>query len=70
MQASATASATPAPAASRRLSRIHPLFVAAALAVTVAAAGVAGAAMWRHQADTRHAELSQWQWLATSADDA
>ncbi|KAI3592586.1 TPR repeat, SEL1 subfamily [Cupriavidus sp. U2] len=74
MPATATASAAPARAASRRLSRrllrIHPLFVVATVALTVAAAGVAGAAMWRHQSDTRHAELSQWQWLATSADDA
>ncbi|WP_092136223.1 hypothetical protein [Cupriavidus sp. YR651] len=39
--------------------RIHPLFVAATLAITVATAGVAGAAVWRHQTGTRHAELAQ-----------
>lgn len=74
MQATAT-SATPVPATApranaRRLPRIHPLFLAATFAVTVAAAGVAGAAVWRHQSDTRQAELAQWQLLATSAGDA
>lgn len=68
MQATVTATATPA--TPRRLPRIHPMFVAATLAVTVATAGVAGAAVWRHQADTRQAEISQWQLLATSAGDA
>ncbi|SDO81379.1 Sel1 repeat-containing protein [Ralstonia sp. 25mfcol4.1] len=70
MQATASATLAPTRAASRRLPRVHPLFAAATLAVTVAAAGVAGAAVWRHQSDTRHAELSQWQLLATSAGDA
>lgn len=55
--------------ASRRLPRIHPLFVAATLAVAVATAGVAGAAVWRHQSDSRHAQIAQWQLLATSAGD-
>ncbi|WP_019448641.1 tetratricopeptide repeat protein [Cupriavidus sp. BIS7] len=63
--------ATPTtPAATRRFPRIHPLFVAATLAVTVATAGVAGAAVWRQQSDARQTEIAQWQLLATSADDA
>lgn len=66
----ATATVTPPRPVSRRLPRIHPLFVAATLAVAVASAGVAGAAVWRHQSDTRQAEISQWQLLATSAGDA
>lgn len=73
MHATAAVSASTAAtrrAPSRRLPRIHPLFVAATLAVAVATAGVAGAAVWRHQSDTRQAEISQWQLLATSAGDA
>jgi len=66
----ATVSATPLRSVPRRLPRIHPLFVAAALAVAVATAGVAGAAVWRHQSDARQAEIAQWQLLATSASDA
>ncbi|MEK7318600.1 MAG: tetratricopeptide repeat protein [Pseudomonadota bacterium] len=57
-------------AAPRRFPRIHPLFVAATLAVTVAAAGVAGAAMWRQQSDVRQSEIARWQLMATSANDA
>ncbi len=57
-------------AAPRRRPRIHPLFVAATLAVTVATAGVAGAAVWRHQADVRQVEVSQGQRMAASAGDA
>ncbi|AZG12386.1 tetratricopeptide repeat protein [Cupriavidus pauculus] len=66
----ATAAAPTLPALPRRLPRIHPLFVAATLAVAVATAGVAGAAVWRHQSDARQAEIAQWQVLATSAGDA
>jgi TPR repeat protein len=63
--------ATPTtPAATRRFPRIHPLFVAATLAVTVATAGVAGAAVWRQQSDARQTEIARWQLLATSADDS
>nr|WP_315592483.1 tetratricopeptide repeat protein [uncultured Cupriavidus sp.] len=63
------ATATTVHVAPRRLPRIHPSFLAAVLAVTVATAGVAGAAVWRHQSDTRQAEIAQWQLMATSAGD-
>jgi len=58
------------PAALRRFPRIHPLFVAATVAVTVATAGVAGAAVWRQQSDARQAEIANWQLMATYANDA
>jgi hypothetical protein len=54
----------------RRLPRMHPLFAAASLAVAIAAAGVAGAALWRHKSDARQIEIAQWQRLAASTGDA
>ncbi|WP_262389476.1 tetratricopeptide repeat protein [Cupriavidus campinensis] len=74
--ATATATATAAASASAafpsafRRRRAHPLFAAALVAVTVAAAGVAGAAVWRHHAEARQAELAQWQRMASTAADA
>jgi len=64
-----TAATAPYPHHARR-GRAHPLFAAALLAVTVAAAGVAGAAAWRHHAEARQAELAHWQRLASTAADA
>jgi TPR repeat protein len=57
----------PAPARRRRL---HPLLPAALLAVTVAAAGVAGAAAWREKSEARRVQLMEWRNLAVAAEDA
>ncbi|MEN7526938.1 MULTISPECIES: tetratricopeptide repeat protein [unclassified Cupriavidus] len=70
MQANAMPAVSSHRSAPRRGIRIHPMFVAATLAVAVATTGVAGAAVWRHQSETRQTEIAQWQRLATSVADA
>ncbi|WP_456281251.1 sel1 repeat family protein [Cupriavidus sp. JZ107] len=53
--------------------RLRPLPVIGTMAVLLAAACVAGAALWRHHAahhdDARRMQLAQWQTLATAAGD-